>query len=187
MNRSGVKVLTGSRLTEAGTSGASWNMTVQTPETTLSIGTDAVINATYAATNSINGLFGLKSLALTHEISEIGFVTSRQFGNMGLTVMDGPFGSIMPYRIERTAISVVCCLYTPAAISTDEMPVFDCQVPDDKTCTPQAPGICTDCPRRPASNARKMLAQMQRYFRNLFSLTTCSLITPSNPSCRRVI
>jgi len=163
MNCSGVKVLTGSRLTEAGTSGFSWNMTVQTPETTLSIGTDAVINATYAATNSINGLFGLKSLALTHEISEIGFITSRQFGNMGLTVMDGPFGSIMPYGLSGL-LSLSSVAYTHHAISTDEMPVFDCQVPDDKTCTPQAPGICTDCPRRPVSNARKMLAQMQRYF-----------------------
>ncbi|MFM8485647.1 MAG: amino acid oxidase, partial [Bacteroidota bacterium] len=114
-------------------------MTVQTPETTLSIGTDAVINATYAATNSINGLFGLKSLALTHEISEIGFVTSRQFGNMGLTVMDGPFGSIMPYGLSGL-LSLSSVAYTHHAISTDEVPVFDCQVPDDKTCTPQAPG-----------------------------------------------
>ena len=33
-----------------------------------------VINATYAATNGINQLFGLEHLALTHEISEIAFV-----------------------------------------------------------------------------------------------------------------
>lgn len=163
MNCPAVHVLTGSRLTGAGASGASWQMVVQTPDTILSISTDAVINATYAATNSINSLFGLASLALTHEISEIGFVTSGQFGNMGLTVMDGPFGSIMPYGLSGL-LSLSSVAYTHHAISTDEMPAFDCQVPEDKTCTPQAPGICTDCPRRPVSNARKMLAQMQRYF-----------------------
>jgi hypothetical protein len=82
---------------------------------------------------------------------------------MGLTVMDGPFGSIMPYGLSGL-LSLSSVAYTHHAISTDEMPVFDCQTPEDNSCTPRAPGICTDCSRRPASNAQKMLAQMKRYF-----------------------
>ncbi|MFN7831623.1 MAG: FAD-dependent oxidoreductase [Bacteroidota bacterium] len=163
MSCSSIDVLTGSRLTDAGAFGKSWQMTVQTPDKMLLLETEAVINATYAATNSINILFGLPSLALTHEISEIGFITSRQFGNMGLTVMDGPFGSIMPYGLSGL-LSLSSVAYTHHAISTDEMPVFDCQTPEDNSCTPRAPGICTDCSRRPASNAQKMLSQMKRYF-----------------------
>ncbi len=158
-----VQVFAGSQIEDACASGMSWQLSVKTGEEVRVLEAGAVINATYAATNSINSLFGLPSLALTHEISEIGFVTSRQFGNTGLTVMDGPFGSIMPYGLSGL-LSLSSVAYTHHAISTNEMPVFECQVPEDKTCTPQAPGICTACPRRPVSNARKMLAQMQRYF-----------------------
>jgi hypothetical protein len=54
--------------------------------------------------------------------------------------------------------------YTHHKISFKDTPHFDCQIPEDTNCTPAAPGICTDCERRPESNARKMLAQMQQYF-----------------------
>jgi FAD dependent oxidoreductase len=127
------------------------------------IRTPLVINATYAATNSVNRLFGVNDLALTHEISEIAFITSPQFGDRGLTVMDGPFGSIMPYG-KSGLLSLSSVAYTHHKISYDNLPHFDCQVPGDTSCTPEGPGICTTCPRRPAPNARKMLSQMQQYF-----------------------
>ncbi|MBL7825195.1 MAG: FAD-binding oxidoreductase [Saprospiraceae bacterium] len=127
------------------------------------ISAPVVINATYAATNSLNQLFGLPSLALTHEISEIGFITSKAFANKGLTVMDGPFGSIMPYGLSGI-LSLSSVAYTHHKISYEALPHFDCQQISDPTCTPQAPGICTNCERRPDSNAGKMLAQMRQYF-----------------------
>ncbi|MFN0213856.1 MAG: FAD-dependent oxidoreductase [Saprospiraceae bacterium] len=126
--------------------------------------TKTLINATYAATNAINHLFGVHDLDLTHEISEIAFVTSPQFGQRGLTVMDGPFGSIMPFGLSGL-LSLSSVAYTHHKISFDTLPHFDCQMPEtDPSCRPEAPGICTECPRRPVSNAPKMLAQMQQYF-----------------------
>lgn len=125
--------------------------------------TPLVINATYAATNAINRLFGVNQLDLTHEISEIAFINSPQFRDMGLTVMDGPFGSIMPYGLSGL-LSLSSVAYTHHKISYGNLPRFDCQTPDDPACTPEAPGICTDCPRRPESNAYKMLRQMRQYF-----------------------
>lgn len=123
-----------------------------------------VINATYAATNAVNRLFGLRELDLTHEISEIAFVASPQFGERGLTVMDGAFGSIMPYGLSGL-LSLSSVAYTHHKISYERLPRFDCQTPEtDPRCRPEAPGVCTDCPRRPVSNARKMLAQMKQYF-----------------------
>ncbi|MFN0013650.1 MAG: NAD(P)/FAD-dependent oxidoreductase [Saprospiraceae bacterium] len=122
------------------------------------------INATYAATNAVNRLFGVRNLDLTHEISEIAFIASEQFRDMGLTVMDGPFGSIMPYGLSGL-LSLSSVAYTHHKISYDNLPRFDCQQPDiDPRCRPEAPGICTECPRRPPSNAYKMLRQMQQYF-----------------------
>ncbi len=125
--------------------------------------TPAVINATYAATSAINRIFGVQELNLTHEISEIAFITSAQFAQRGLTVMDGPFGSIMPYGLSGL-LSLSSVAYTHHKISYENLPHFDCQQPDDLSCRPDAPGICTSCSRRPISNAAKMLAQMQQYF-----------------------
>ena len=125
--------------------------------------TPTVINATYAASSAVNRLFGVPELALTHEISEIAFVTSPQFAQRGLTVMDGPFGSIMPYG-QSGLLSLSSVAYTHHKICYDNLPRFDCQTESDPACRPEAPGICTDCVRRPVSNAAKMLAQMRQYF-----------------------
>ena len=140
------------------------NLSTSQPLNPSTLSTPTLINATYAATNATNKLFGVHELALTHEISEIAFVSSPQFGQRGLTVMDGPFGSIMPYGLSGL-LSLSSVAYTHHKISFDALPHFDCQQPEtDPSCRPEAPGICTECSRRPVSNAPKMLAQMQQYF-----------------------
>ncbi|MCS6928459.1 MAG: FAD-binding oxidoreductase [Saprospiraceae bacterium] len=122
-----------------------------------------VINATYTATNAINRLFGVRSLALTHEISEIAFAASPELQNIGFTVMDGYFASIMPYGLSGL-LSISSVAYTHHTISYDDLPTFDCQRPqEDPRCRPEAPGICTICPRRPPTNAHKMIAQVRQY------------------------
>jgi len=123
-----------------------------------------VINATYSAINSVNRLFGLPDIDLLHEISEIAFVTAPSLKNMGLTVMDGPFGSLMPYG-KSGLLSLSSVAYTHHKVSYDNIPHFDCQSLAPKGyCSPQKPGICTDCAARPKSAARKMIGQMSRYF-----------------------
>jgi hypothetical protein len=163
----GIRVLKGVRLQAAAAEGDAWQVLFRqgddpgAPEQRLRAST--VVNATYAATNAVNALFGVRGLELTHEISEIAFVHSQQFGDRGLTVMDGPFGSVMPFG-RSGLLSLSSVAYTHHKISYDALPRFDCQMPGDLACRPEAPGICTECPRRPASNAAKMLAQMQQYF-----------------------
>jgi len=176
-----ITVLTNTRLVEATANGDQWALEAQQQQggvvVRLNFETPTVINATYAATNAMNQLFGVDQLALTHEISEIAFVHSPQFAGKGLTVMDGPFGSIMPYGLSGL-LSLSSVAYTHHKISYDNLPTFDCQVEEDPRCRPAAPGICTECPRRPVSNAYKMLAQMRQYyddsvqFEHLFSYFT---------------
>lgn len=159
-----IQVFTQAQVQKAAADGDQWAMTVARPGgVSLDLQSPVVINATYAATNGINQLFGLPHLALTHEISEIAFVTSKAFAEKGLTVMDGPFGSIMPYGLSGL-LSLSSVAYTHHKISYEDLPTFDCQVASDPACRPGAPGICTECPRRPVSNAGKMLSQMQQYF-----------------------
>lgn len=172
---SGIAVFKNTRVKSAATTGKEWVLETVSAEfpfasnlqpsnaPTRNIQTPVVINATYAATNAVNRLFGVDDLALTHEISEIAFVASPQFAAKGLTVMDGPFGSVMPYGLSGL-LSLSSVAYTHHKISYDNLPGFDCQTIEDPRCLPEAPGICTDCPRRPESNAYKMLAQMRQYF-----------------------
>lgn len=166
--QAGITVIKNARLQAAAADGQEWRIEytqeqAALPHSTYSIQTPTVINATYAAVNAVNQLFGVANLALTHELSEIAFVTSPEFGNRGLTVMDGPFGSIMPYG-KSGLLSLSSVAYTHHKISYEDTPQFDCQIPEDPSCRPFAPGICTECPRRPDSNAVKMLAQMTQYF-----------------------
>ena len=165
----GIQVFTGTQVKEAQVDGAQWNVTVQQRQPDLmavssfQLSSETVINATYAASSAVNRIFQVPELDLTHEISEIAFVSSKAFDNKGLTVMDGPFGSIMPYG-KSGLLSLSSVAYTHHKISYQNLPHFDCQIASDPNCTPEAPGICTQCTRRPQSNAYKMIAQMQQYF-----------------------
>lgn len=166
-NNPNIEVLKNVRLQTATADRQEWaieftQLSAPLPHSML-IRTPTVINATYAASNAVNQLFEVDNLALTHELSEIAFVTSPEFGDRGLTVMDGPFGSIMPYG-RSGLLSLSSVAYTHHKISYEDTPQFDCQIPEDPSCRPYAPGICTECPRRPVSNAAKMLAQMRQYF-----------------------
>jgi len=165
----GIHVYTCARVTQAVADGDVWRLNIvqqldaQQDPVLLEISSATVINATYAASSAVNRLFQVADLDLTHEISEIAFVSSKAFENKGLTVMDGPFGSIMPYG-KSGLLSLSSVAYTHHKISYQNLPHFDCQTVDDPACTPSAPGICTTCVRRPASNAYKMIAQMGQYF-----------------------
>ncbi len=153
-------------VSEAQADGALWRLALRSADGemgTETIETPIVLNATYAATNAQNRLFGARDLELMHEIAEIAFVQSPQFHNKGLTVMDGPFGSVMPYGLTGL-LSLTSVAYTHHKVSYDNLPRFDCQTPADPACRPEAPGLCTDCPRRPPSSAYKMLGQMRQYF-----------------------
>lgn len=121
-----------------------------------------VINATYSGSNAINRLFGVADIQLMHEISEIAFVTSPQVKNIGLTVMDGPFGSMMPYGLSGL-LSLSSVAYTHHKVSYDNLPNFDCQQ-INTDCQPDFIANCNACPAQPASSYRKMLAQMKQYF-----------------------
>lgn len=164
-NQENITVFKKVELSAAGSSGNEWVLNFFNEKQTLqTLHAPLVINATYAATNAVNQLFGLREVDLMHEISEIAFLSSQKFHNKGLTVMDGAFGSIMPYG-KSGLLSLSSVAYTHHKVSFKNLPTFDCQQPDlDKNCLPTAPGICTNCPRRPRENASKMIAQMRQYF-----------------------
>ncbi len=120
-----------------------------------------VLNATYANLNAVNRMFGQPELRVVHEISEIALINAPALADVGLTIMDGPYMSVMPYG-KSGLHSLSSVLYTHHQISRCADPTFSCQA-INTDCRPDAVSICTRCRARPSSNAPKMIAQMRLY------------------------
>ena len=52
---------------------------------------NSVINATYYNINTQNILFGMPTIKLMHEITEMAFIHAPMLKNIGLTVLDGQY------------------------------------------------------------------------------------------------
>ncbi len=143
--------------------GDSWALRLQLPDGCIeNITASQAINATYSGSNAVNRQFGASDIELMHEISEMAFVTSPQVQQAGLTIMDGPFASLMPYGLSGL-LSLSSVAYTHHKVSYDNLPVFDCQQ-EHPECRPDFTAICNYCAHRPSSNYRKMLDQIGHYF-----------------------
>lgn len=61
-----------------------------------------VFNCTYSGTNRVLSDSGLKPIPLKHELAELALVeVPETLSGLGVTVMDGPFFSVMPFPAER--------------------------------------------------------------------------------------
>ncbi|RMG87573.1 MAG: FAD-binding oxidoreductase [Bacteroidetes bacterium] len=161
---SGVEVRKQTRILTAEPVGDNWEICAQNMDSQeiVKMRAPAVINATYSGSNGINRLFGVEDIKLMHEISEMVFVTSPALKDIGLTVMDGQFGSLMPYG-KTGLLSLSSVAYTHHKVSYDNLPHFDCQK-INASCRPDFLSNCNFCDARPPSNYRKMIRQISHYF-----------------------
>lgn len=85
-----------------------------------------IFNCTYAGLDSIEGDFGALRATLKYEIAEIGLVQlPDELACLGITVMDGPFFSTMPFPAYKLH-SLSHVRYTPHLFWTsDEHPELD--------------------------------------------------------------
>ena len=75
-----------------------WNLKLKLGnKSDIWVSTNNVVNATYASINSINEIFKLDKLNVENQLSEIVLIYCESLSKYGLTVMDGPFISIIPY------------------------------------------------------------------------------------------
>ena len=72
-----------------------------------------VISAVYSRINQLHAASGVGPVALQHEVTEIALVRlPPEFQRLGITVMDGPFFSVMPFP-ARDLHSLTHVRYTP--------------------------------------------------------------------------
>ena len=191
-----------------------------------------VLNATYASVNQILGkvvsekdaangagadgnsrrVFEKDDFAIKYELCEIILCdVDDNLKDVGLTVMDGPFFSIMPFGLTGTH-SLTSVTFTPHSTSYDKVPTFGCQKAlaesgelaqgkDAATgfrCSQESLGNCNRCPNKPESAweymshlARKYIKPEYgfRYRESLFSMKPIlksSEIDDSRPTAIKV-
>ncbi len=159
-----ISVFTSFKIDKASCENDVWNIEGNGKKMT----TPSVVNATYSASNAINRLFGLDDIQLMHEISEMCFVTSPQFANKGITIMDGQFASLMPYG-KTGLLSLSSVAYTHHKVSYDNLPNFDCQQ-INTNCQPNFTSNCNACHAKPESARHKMMAQIRHYLSDAVEL-----------------
>lgn len=111
--------------------------------------TSFVLNSTYAGTNQILDMVGFEKFKIKYELCEIILCdVNEKLKNIGFTVMDGPFFSIMPFG--KTGFhSLTSVTFTPHTTSYDEVPTFKCQEESNGFCSTKHLGNCNDCPAKP--------------------------------------
>ncbi len=131
-----------------------------------------VLNATYASVNQVlekvegvpTQAFGLK-----YELCEIILCSvGSNLKDIGLTVMDGPFFSIMPFG-KTGYHSLTSVTFTPHKTSYEAVPRFPCAEKGD--CSQGWLANCNDCPARPESAWEYMAALARKYIREEYEFT----------------
>lgn len=144
----------------------------EAPERTVRLETDFVLNASYASVNQVlklvegidPELFGLK-----YELCEIILVSAGQeLSDIGLTVMDGPFFSIMPFG-KTGYHSLTSVTFTPHKTCYQAVPAFDCR--QEGYCSREKLGNCNLCPGKPESAWEYMSALARKYVRDEYEFS----------------
>lgn len=139
--------------------------------------TPFVLNATYASVNQVIGQaegMTQKLFPIKYELCEIILCRpSEALKDVGITVMDGPFFSIMPFG--KTGLhSLTSVTFTPHVTSYEEKPVFGCQtgaVEEAVYCSPGQLGNCNECPHKPDSAWPYMSHLADKYLKPVYAYT----------------
>lgn len=125
-----------------------------------------VLNATYASVNQVlNYIEGIETVPfdIKYELCEIILCkVNDRLRDIGLTVMDGPFFSIMPFG-KTGYHSLTSVTFTPHTTSYEATPQFAC-VPEG-SCSSCQLGNCCSCEKRPESAWEYMAALTRKYVR----------------------
>lgn len=156
-----------------------------------------VLNATYAGTNHVLQMADLDLFQIKYELCEIILCeVGRELDGLGLTVMDGPFFSIMPFG--KTGLhSLTSVTFTPHETSYDTIPAYSC-MNGESLCQGGRLGNCNLCGAHPqtafpfmdALTKKYLLDKYEYYYKgSLYTIKpilTSSEIDDSRPTVIRI-
>ena len=124
-----------------------------------------ILNASYASVNEIHKMLDFEPFKIKYELCEIILCTvSDNLSNIGLTVMDGPFFSLMPFG--KTGLhSLTSVTFTPHETSYSINPDFPCQRLTNSSCSPKNLNNCNNCKAQPKTSWPYMKQLAQKYIK----------------------
>ena len=136
-------------------------------ERTLPTGTNEAVltegTGEAALSEGTKGILRPEPFGIKYELCEIILCrVNDAFRNIGLTVMDGPFFSIMPFG-KTGYHSLTSVTFTPHRTSFHSVPQFPCM--EGGACRGGLLGNCNDCENRPESAWEYMSALARKYVR----------------------
>ena len=132
--------------------------------------TPFILNSTYASVNEILKITegGMTLFNIKYEKCEIILCSvNEKMKNYGITVMDGPFFSLMPFG-NTGFHSLTSVTFTPHETSYDTVASFSCQNESKGLCSPGNLFNCNDCPAKPESAWVYMNQLTKKYLREEF-------------------
>lgn len=143
--------------------------------------TPFVLNATYASVNQLIAGLGFEEIDIKYELCEVILCrVNDTLKNTGITVMDGPFFSLMPFG--KTGLhSLTSVSSTPHKTSYAGLPTFDCQLRSNNTCSPQRLGNCNSCVAQPETSWPFMSGLAKKYLKDTIELEYVSSLFSVKP------
>lgn len=125
-----------------------------------------VLDAAYAGTNQILNMAGYEMFEIKYELCEIILCeVNEKLRNCGITVMDGPFFSVMPFG-KTGCHSLTSVAFTPHATCYKELPEFSCQSICTNGCSKTKLGNCNECNAKPHTAFAYMSSLARKYIRD---------------------
>lgn len=129
--------------------------------------TEYVINVSYASINQVNELFNVKKYNIKYELCEVGLgIVSENLINTAITVMDGPFFSIMPFGKTKFH-SLTSVNYTPHSTCYKNLPEFSCQQ-KNHNCSKNNLDNCNKCNYSPETKIDEMADLYNTYLKKKY-------------------
>ncbi len=133
--------------------------------------TKFLLNCTYAGANEVIEKLGYEKFNIKYELCEIILCeVANKLKNTGITVMDGPFFSIMPFG-KTGYHSLTSVTFTPHKTSYESLPTFECQEKSNGFCTPYNLGNCNDCKKHPQTAWAYMSNLTKKYLKEEYGFT----------------
>lgn len=127
--------------------------------------TEFLLNSTYASVNQILDKLGFEHFKIKYELCEIILCkVNDRLKKVGITVMDGPFFSIMPFG-KTGYHSLTSVTFTPHVASYETLPTFECQKNSDGYCSPNQLGNCNLCKAKPETAWPYMSKLARKYLK----------------------
>ena len=143
-----------------------------------------ILNATYAGVNDIHSLLGFPLFEIKYEKCEIILCeVSDSLKSTGITVMDGPFFSLMPFG-KTSLHSLTSVTFTPHDTCYKGLAEFECQQRSNALCKPGDLFNCNECPAKPQSAWQNMHRLTEKYLQDKYEIHYLKSIYSMKPILR---